>query len=681
MYIDIVKNLIKEILLYYINSDKKEHFIIDCIERQQIEKFLNVDLKKELNIEYIYEKIKYLDQFANEKLKDNEFIALEYLFKVFDLDYIQRIIVLMVFCTEIDGRFGDVYAYCNNNIEYRLPNIRLFVDLFSENILSYFSEDSICLKFFIEIRPIQIDSNLGYYLKLRDRIRTFTICLDYENKSILKYGKILYTKSKEDIFLNEQIKIIEDLIQNKYNNKKFIYLYGIKGIGKHNIVRYIAYKKGYEKVFFININKILVDNDIINEIVLECKLQNLYICFYDNSNDIKDNVIKYQIINKIAFLISDYKEVFFISDYISQIEFDILDYEQYSFCIKLDNILEVKKIWEFLSKDYIIDKSIDFFQISDNFIFTISQIKKILKNADNIRIKCNEKSITKDILYKACYMNVENNLASKTTQVNLIYSWSDLVLPQIQKNMLKSACNQVKYKYKVYNEWKFNQKIAYGTGVSIIFSGSPGTGKTMAAQVMAKELNLELYKVDLSTVISKYIGDTEKNLKEIFNEAKKAQVILFFDEADVLFSKRTEVKTSNDKYNNMEAAFMLQKIEEYSGMIILATNYMQNIDEAFKRRMKYIIEFPFPNKDSRILIWKNVFPSSDNLSKDIDFEFLANNFELSGSNIKNVAVQSAFYAISENKKISMRHLLKAIKEEFAKSGKILTKNDLGIYID
>ena len=204
------------------------------------------------------------------------------------------------------------------------------------------------------------------------------------------------------------------------------------------------------------------------------------------------------------------------------------------------------------------------------------------------------------------------------------------------------------------------RKSPTGGGISVIFAGPPGTGKTMAAQVMASELCLDLYRIELPAVVSKYIGETEKNLEEIFEQASKSQVILFFDEADVLFSKRTEVRDSNDKYSNMEAAFLLQKMEEYEGITVLATNFLQNFDEAFKRRMKFIIDFPFPGPEERRQIWRQAFPAEVPVDGELDFDFLAGAFELSGSNIKNSVLHAAFLAAASGEAVSMRHVIAGV---------------------
>ncbi|QZY57549.1 ATP-binding protein [Crassaminicella profunda] len=244
---------------------------------------------------------------------------------------------------------------------------------------------------------------------------------------------------------------------------------------------------------------------------------------------------------------------------------------------------------------------------------------------------------------------------------------------------MKNACNQVKYRHIVYQKWGYEQKLSYGKGLSILFTGPPGTGKTMASQVIANELYLEIYKVDLSQMVSKYIGETEKNLKELFDEAKKSNTILLFDEADALFGKRSEVKDSHDRYANVETSFLLQKMEEHTGITIMTTNYLENIDPAFMRRINYVIHFPFPSENYRKEIWMSIFPEKTPLKNNIDFDFLSNKFELSGGNIKNIAVSSAFLAAHKKEPIGMNHILYSIKHELRKQGKILLKEDFGEY--
>src|SRR5207248_4941858 len=190
----------------------------------------------------------------------------------------------------------------------------------------------------------------------------------------------------------------------------------------------------------------------------------------------------------------------------------------------------------------------------------------------------------------------------------------------------------------VYSEWGFERRIDSGKGLKALFAGASGTGKTMTAGVIARELGLDLYRIDLSGVVSKYIGETEKNLDRIFRAAHCSNAILFFDEADALFGKRSEVKDAHDRYANIEVAYLLQKMEEHEGAVILASNLSKNIDDAFSRRMHYIVEFPMPDEAHRERLWLGMFPPEVPLGQDVDFRFLARQFPIAGGDIKNIAL-------------------------------------------
>lgn len=212
----------------------------------------------------------------------------------------------------------------------------------------------------------------------------------------------------------------------------------------------------------------------------------------------------------------------------------------------------------------------------------------------------------------------------------------------------------------------------------MLFSGPPGVGKTMAAEVFANELGLDLYKIDLSQIVSKYIGETEKNLNRVFDEARASNAILFFDEADALFGKRSEVRDSHDRYANIEIAYLLQKMDEYEGLSVLATNLKQNLDEAFARRLSFIIDFPFPDEESRLRIWQSMWPADVPLGDDIDLSYVARTFRLSGGSIKNVAVAAAFLAAARGTTVQTMDLVRATRREFQKMGKMLPYGGQGI---
>jgi SpoVK/Ycf46/Vps4 family AAA+-type ATPase len=250
------------------------------------------------------------------------------------------------------------------------------------------------------------------------------------------------------------------------------------------------------------------------------------------------------------------------------------------------------------------------------------------------------------------------------------------VLPEDSLAQLREICRRVTYRQNVLGQWGFGRKFSAGKGVNALFAGPSGTGKTMAAEILAGELGLDMYKIDLAGVVSKYIGETEKNLDRIFKTAHDANAILFFDEADALFGKRSEVRDSHDRYANIEISYLLQKIEEYEGVAILATNLRQNMDESFVRRLAFTVHFPLPDKASRQRMWTGIWPADTPLAPDLDLDFLAGQFKLSGGNIRNIALAAAFLAAGDGGVVTMAHLLHATRREYQKMGKTIAEAEL-----
>jgi AAA+ superfamily predicted ATPase len=279
-------------------------------------------------------------------------------------------------------------------------------------------------------------------------------------------------------------------------------------------------------------------------------------------------------------------------------------------------------------------------------------------------------------LFAAARAQTGHDLAALTRKIEPVYTWDDIVLPDDTLTQLREICQWVAHRQRVLGEWGFDRKLSLGKGVTALFAGPSGTGKTMAAEIIANELGLDLYKIDLSGVVSKYIGQTEKNLDGIFTAAEHANAILLFDEADALFGKRSEVRDSHDRYANIEISYLLQKMEEYDGIAILATNLRQNLDESFVRRMAFTVHFPFPDEDSRRCIWAGIWPAETPLAEDVDLDFLARQFKLSGGNIKNVALAGSFLAAENGGSVTMVHLLQATRREYQKMGKVLSEAEL-----
>ncbi|MEO0369161.1 MAG: AAA family ATPase, partial [Pseudomonadota bacterium] len=282
-------------------------------------------------------------------------------------------------------------------------------------------------------------------------------------------------------------------------------------------------------------------------------------------------------------------------------------------------------------------------------------------------------------LTQACRQHVSHKMADVAQGVSTPFTFDDLVLPEANLQALRDIIAAQKDSTTVLNEWGLADVFYQSNASAVLFVGPSGTGKTMAANVMANELGLDLFKVDLAGVVSKYIGETEKNLDKIFSIAAMSKVVLFIDEADALFGKRTEVKDAHDRYANIEVSYLLQKMEQHPGLVILASNLGQNIDEAFSRRFSNIVEFALPKAPERLALWKKLEHTRAPLHKNIDLDFLAHRFEISGGHIRNCILQAAYQAAAQNEPIGMQMLIRALSKEYAKLGKPISKTSFGDY--
>jgi SpoVK/Ycf46/Vps4 family AAA+-type ATPase len=285
--------------------------------------------------------------------------------------------------------------------------------------------------------------------------------------------------------------------------------------------------------------------------------------------------------------------------------------------------------------------------------------------------------VTGEELWRSCREESGAALDDLAQRITPCYVFSDIVVVEQVRAQLRELASQVEQRGRVYETWGFGAQLSRGRGITSLFAGPSGTGKTMAAEILAAHLNLNLYRIDLAGVVSKYVGETEKNLRRVFDAAERSGAILFFDEADALFGSRTEVRDSHDRYANVEINYLLQRMEDYTGLAILATNRRGAVDSAFLRRLRFVIDFPFPGADERRSIWELVFPAQA-AREDIDFGFLAG-FELTGGSIKSIAVNAAFLAAGEQKPIQMEHLVRAAGREYTKLSKPISAAEFGAY--
>jgi hypothetical protein len=278
------------------------------------------------------------------------------------------------------------------------------------------------------------------------------------------------------------------------------------------------------------------------------------------------------------------------------------------------------------------------------------------------------------LLWREAREAVRPRVSGLAEQIDTRADWSDLVLANEQIDLLRELAAQAKHRWTVYDQWGFARRLNRGLGIAALFCGDSGTGKTMAAEVIARDIDLDLYRIDLASVVSKYIGETEKNLRRVFDAFEDGGAILFFDEADALFGKRSDVKDSHDRYANIEINYLLQRMEAYRGLVILATNRRSSLDHAFVRRLRFIIEFPYPGAAERTKIWQKVFPADTPKEGDLDPVRLAQ-LALSGGNIQSVALNAAFRAASENRKVGMDLVLSCARAEMTKLARPISEAD------
>ena len=279
--------------------------------------------------------------------------------------------------------------------------------------------------------------------------------------------------------------------------------------------------------------------------------------------------------------------------------------------------------------------------------------------------------IDPDRLWSTCRSLSRPRLEDLAERILPAASWSDLILPDAQTQVLHQLANQARHRMTVYESWGFSDRGRRGLGISALFAGASGTGKTLAAEVLARELRLDLYRIDLSAVVSKYIGESEKNLKQVFDAAEEGGVLLLFDEADALFGKRAEVKDSHDRYANIEVSYLLQRMESFQGLAVLTTNLKSSLDKAFQRRLRFTVDFPFPGAPEREAIWQRVFPAKAPTA-GLDFKRLAQ-LNMTGGNIRNIALNAAFLAAEAGTSVAMEHLLQATRQEAVKTERPLSE--------
>ena len=612
----------------------------------------------------------------------------------FGLGDLERFCLLLALSVEYDRKYEAVYTYLHNNSADYYPTKWLAVKLYrylygdSENYVGLFDGSSPLCRFLSDNNQKRRDrSESAQRLTLSGRVAAYILGRNDTDSSLREYCRVYPTFDSAAYVPVRQpeVRFVKHIFIEKAfkDGSRFAFnIYGPEGIGRKYTANMAVNGLGL-RLLDTDLYKLInfgYDNirNSIDRIYTESQLLGAIPCFTVDcsltESDGEGGTRRSPLADKVkrtAEYISTVFGFFFWMTPEKDDTFVGMDITFMGAELPMLTANERKLFW-----DRYLPGHAENGIFANQYILTPASIRKAAQAAADISA-AEGREMDRDIITRSVRQQSVNQLGNYATRINAVFTWDDLVIGDDQKRKMKMICDQVKYRSVVNEDWGFRKKSPYGRGLCALFYGSPGTGKTMAVQVMANELGLDLYRIDLSQLSSKYIGETQKNISALFNKAKNINAMLFFDEADSMFAKRTEVKDTNDRYANADTAFLLQKLEDYEGITILATNYVNNIDDAFKRRIKFFINFVFPTPDVRLMLWQKILPASAQRGEQIDFEFFAERFELSGSNIKEILTNAAYLAAAEGRGICNSHIIEAVKLNFSKYGKILTDSDFG----
>jgi AAA+ superfamily predicted ATPase len=630
------------------------------------------------------------------------YLPLPYLARLFHLTAFEEQCLVICLAPEVDRKYEKLYAYLQDDVTRKKPSVDLVLNLLcqtmSEKLAARlaFNPSSPLIRYrLLQITDILPDGPsplISRFLKLDDRTVNFLLGFESMDARLESFTRLISPQTRlDDIPLDEQLRrrmgsVIEWRRKPKEsaNQPVIFHFSGPYGSGKRLLAEAICHelklplllaeadKVGAGQVPFEEALWLLGREAVLQSAALG--IQNFDSILADDKQAL--------LLKSLLEVTKTFSLTLFLLGRRTWKPLGLLNDVAFVACeipIPDDGIR--KSLWKrHLNGRSPLAPDADAGVLASKFRFTPGQIQDALAAAGNLaRWRSPELgTLTAEDLHAACRAQSDPKLNTLARKIRPVHTWKDIVLPADALAQLGEMCQRVAQSYRVLGEWGFATKLPTGKGVNALFAGPSGTGKTMAAGILANELGLELYKIDLSQVVSKYIGETEKNLDSIFTGAENSNIILFFDEADALFGKRSEVRDSHDRYANIEISYLLQKMEDYEGVGILATNLRQNLDEAFVRRLAFSINFPFPDEADRRRIWSAVWPDGISFANDVDFDLLARQFKLSGGNIRNVALAAAFLAAADGGIVNMSHLLHAVRREFQKLGKVFAEFDPGI---
>ena len=605
--------------------------------------------------------------------------TIENLSRYFELSPFERDILLLCAGVEFDGTWRILCAEAQGDQNKDYPTLSLALSILNNPHWDALSPEAPLRRWkLIKIKP---SNNLVYSpIAIDEQILNHIVKVKHCDERLLDLIKPL----KINTYLTpSHQKIAENLVTSWLQNPNTPYpvmqLCGKDAASKKAIAS-VASKQLNIKLYAVSAKKLLDTQDRLN--LIKCLLEREWLL---------NDIILLLDCDDLDGMENDRE--FAISDFIGTLNCPLMittrnrryleERPLITFDVDLPTSEEQKSLWQQCLEDIEpnlnghVDSIVSHFTFSASAIETISWQLKALKEQykeQNSEVAQQMTQAGRSKLWHLCRIQARPRLDELAQRIDSTVSWEDLVLSDKEREILREIAAHVRQRAKVYESWGMGRKSSRGLGISALFAGASGTGKTLAAEVLGNELNLDVYRIDLSTVVSKYIGETEKNLRKIFDRAEGCGVILLFDEADALFGKRSEVKDSHDRYANMEVSYLLQRIETYRGLTILTTNLKNDLDRAFLRRIRFLVNFPFPDVTMREAIWRRVFPS-ETPTEDLNFKKLAK-LAVAGGNIRNIAMKAAFLAADAGKNVMMEHILMAARSEYAKLEKPLTDGEI-----
>jgi SpoVK/Ycf46/Vps4 family AAA+-type ATPase len=639
----------------------------------------------------------HLNRRKEESLRRGVELRLPRLQQLFGLTQFETDALLICLALEVDLRYERLYAYLHDDVTKKRPSVDLVLSLLTPTVEAklearrHFAAPAPLLQYrlleLVEEPSQPHPSLLAKYLKIDEHIAQYMLGSDALDERIQPYTVLQDPQAHlEALRVDDEVTHrLRQFVRNRVTTGRVIvYLRGPYGVGKQSTAEAVCEAQDL-RLLVADLEQMTGDGEAsyaraLSLIQREAKLQQAAVYWHsfdtllDEQNQGLFRVFLRHLEDRPALTFFAGERLWKPADALRGAPFACIELPRPTFA-------ERSQIWAAaLNGRCSVDLGMDISALASKFKFTGGQIQDAAATAENLARFRDADTVPMTItdLYEACRLHSNQKLATLARKITPKYAWDDIVLPADRLEQLREICNHVKYRERVYGQWGFDRKLSLGKGLSILFAGPSGTGKTMAADIIAGALGLDLYKIDLSTVVSKYIGETEKNLSRIFTEAETSNAILFFDEADALFGKRSEVKDSHDRYANIETGYLLQRMEEYEGVVILASNFRKNMDEAFVRRLHFTVEFPFPNEEDRRRIWEGVWPAATPRDPALDVGFLAGRFQFTGGNIRNIVLAAAFLAADDSGVVGMQHLMRATQREYQKMGKVVSEIDFGV---